>query len=575
MPSQFRSGSSPQSETPPVSKLSDVLPVESSKSNANFWLDSIRSAFSNQASQASESADAPPEPVEEAGFGSGLHHIIKSVDVWFNYQLSLLEKFAVAEGIRWAEAGIPRQDAPAIHELPIETTLKARAFEIYQEWIARVKRKVQDSIQAASSESGDKLVQLRHASAQFERTTVDITTTEDTVRDREEALRNQQRTFGSPALLGHKKYLAWMVLLGVVDWVANVPIFNELLPSEFGRREIWRQLAAAAQKNGGAFGGVRMLLDRMVFHLDVSIFALGVITFLIVMAHFCGEGLRNWRVFDPKGEPLLASSLESQRSQAVIPIVLGLIAVLLTISFLYFSRSQLVSATTTGIAQAKQEFEAAGKAVAEAKSEHGNLSKLPQLQQTLDEATTKLDDWRERDRFARDIEMMNIPIFLLNVVLSLTAITAAYCAAAPKLIEGKLEDPLIPELKAKLASLRMESVGQRQSLKALDTDIQNAISQAKYLARTRPLEDWEAKVQRLNAVVTLFRAENARARGADPESIIAFKQPSKMDLPKIPDEPFTVPVEIAAYEDEFRRSRKEFSWQKDGGPSTLSAGATA
>lgn len=84
-------------------------------------------------------------------------------------------------------------------------------------------------------------------------------------------------------------------------------------------------------------------------------------------------------------------------------------------------------------------------------------------------------------------------------------LTAAYCAAKPNVVEGKLVDPLIPELKSKLSSLRLEVVNQRQLLRTLDASVQTSISRAKYLAGTRPLAEWEAKAQRLNAVVTLFR----------------------------------------------------------------------
>ena len=41
--------------------------------------------------------------------------------------------------------------------------------------------------------------------------------------------------------------------------------------------------------------------------------------------------------------------------------------------------------------------------------------------------------------------MMNIPILILNIVLALTAVTASYCVAAPKIVEGKLIDPIVPE----------------------------------------------------------------------------------------------------------------------------------
>ena len=91
---------------------------------------------------------------DNQGPSSGLHDVVKKTDFWFNIQLSQLEKYAVDMAVAWANAGIPRQDAPLDGELPIETTLKARAQETFREWIARVKRKVQDAIQSASNDAG-------------------------------------------------------------------------------------------------------------------------------------------------------------------------------------------------------------------------------------------------------------------------------------------------------------------------------------------------------------------------------------------------------------------------------------
>src|SRR5439155_13422212 len=138
------------------------------------------------------------------------------------------------------------------------------------------------------------------------------------------------------------------------------------------------------------------------------------------------------------------------------------------------------------------------------------------------------------------------PILILNIVLALTAVTASYCVAAPKIVEGKLIDPIIPELKSRVATLRVDAINQRQSLRTLDAEIQTAISRSKYLAGTRPLAEWQAKAQRLNAVVTLFRAENARLRGVDPESIIAFRQRPSIEFPTVPDEGFQLPVELGS-----------------------------
>jgi hypothetical protein len=208
----------------------------------------------------------------------------------------------------------------------------------------------------------------------------------------------------------------------------------------------------------------------------------------------------------------------------------------------------------------------------DAKGPGGDLSKVPELQQRLNEVKSKRDDWRERDGFAKDIGMMNTPILLLNIVLALTAMTAAYCVTEPRVSEGRVVDPNIPELRSKLAPLRLDVANQRQSLRTLDASIQSAISRAKYLASTHPLAQWEAKTRRLNAVVPLFRSENARARGVDPENIKAFKQKATIVFPVVLDDTFQVPVELAALEDDFRSLRYEFQRHAAGEAVPIAAG---
>jgi hypothetical protein len=549
MPSQFRFlGSDPQAAPPRPDNFSAV-PSES--------LSDVGSpAVTPQTAEQHGGTITPiSEPPDERSTTSGLHDVVKSTDFWFNYELSLLEKYAVTSAAQWAQAGIPRQDAPVEGELPIETSLKARASEIFQGWIARIRRKVQDSIQAASSDAGSRIVQFRYAIAQLERTAVEIGATKEKLFDREEGLRNQQKTFASPALLNKWIYIAILFGVAIIDWIANVPIFNELLPQEPGSRLIWRKLVADTAQLG-AIGGIHRLYDRILFQPDVTVFALGVVVFLTVLAHFGGEALRRWIVFRPKDEPLLAPSLSAQRRQAIMPIAVSVIGILLAIGFLYFSRTQLVRATGNGRTAAEAVVRSFENDKANVRAGHGDLSQLPAIEQSLESASAALKDWEERERFAKDISMMNGPILMLNFVLALTALTASYCAAEPKVVEGRLIDPVIPELKSTLASLRMEMVNHRQLLRALDGEIQTSIALAKYLASTRPLSDAEAKAGRLSAVVPLFRAENARARGIDPESIVAFRQAANLALPVVPEEPFQVPVELTAWDEEFKSLRR-------------------
>jgi len=576
MPSQFRffESKAPRSQRPEITSE----PASTSAADGSSLLQTIRNGVAPRSAGTTDQQSDPALEAQEEGGGSGLHDVIKATDVWFNYQLSLLEKSAVTQAEEWAKAGIPRQDAPLEGELPVEANLKARAEEIFQEWIARIRRKVQDSIQAACAEAVEKVVQFRHTFTQLEKTTAEIKTAEDEIRDRQEALLNQQKSFGAEPISNHKRlYLILLLAISVIEWIANVPIFSELLPEEPGTRLIWKKLVADTQQMG-AIGGIYRVLEKIGLYPDVAIFAFGVIIFLMVLAHFGGEGWRAWVVFNPGEEPLLAPALQARRRQAVIPIFTALAGIVLAIAFLAGSRARLQTAAKQGYDQAQRDVQALEGELREFNSAGRQLSDVQRqldLEQQLEAARSRVKDWGERARYARDIGMMNIPILILNVVLALTAVTASYCVAAPKIVEGKLVDPVISELKSKAATLRLDIINQRQLLRTLDAQIQTGISRSKYLAGTRPLAEWRAKAQRLNAVVTLFRAENARFRGVDPESIIAFRQRSSIEFPTVPDEGFQLPVELGPLEEDFKSLRLEFQGSAFRAEQLVAAGGEA
>ena len=54
-----------------------------------------------------------------------------------------------------------------------------------------------------------------------------------------------------------------------------------------------------------------------------------------------------------------------------------------------------------------------------------------------------------------------------------------------------------------------------------------------HLLESHPLRDWQAKQDRLQSVIVLFRGENARVRGLDTPNIVAFAQPSRIVFPEV------------------------------------------
>ena len=57
-----------------------------------------------------------------------------------------------------------------------------------------------------------------------------------------------------------------------------------------------------------------------------------------------------------------------------------------------------------------------------------------------------------------------------------------------------------------------------------------------HLLESRPARDWQAKQDRLQSVIVQFRGDNARLRGLDTASILAFKQPGTILFPDVDDD---------------------------------------
>lgn len=49
--------------------------------------------------------------------------------------------------MQWAQAGLPRSDAPPAGELPPEQALRCRASELFTQWVQKTKTRVQDAIE--------------------------------------------------------------------------------------------------------------------------------------------------------------------------------------------------------------------------------------------------------------------------------------------------------------------------------------------------------------------------------------------------------------------------------------------
>src|SRR5690606_13791759 len=113
--------------------------------------------------------------------------------------------------------------------------------------------------------------------------------------------------------------------------------------------------------------------------------------------------------------------------------------------------------------------------------------------------------------------------------LALAAAIAGYLTTKDA-VRGTLVSPHAAFLRRHLHDLRAEAVRRRDTLAALDVEIERALAHAEYLLATHPLRGWEGEAERLRAVVPRFRSENALRRGVDTASIAAFAKTPALDL---------------------------------------------
>ncbi len=501
------------------------------------------------------------EPTEDRAPGSGLQGILRSTDYWFNYESSLLERDAKESASNHAEAGLPRQDVPVTDELEVEKVLRTKASQLFDQWAERVRRKLHDAIQDACTSVSRDLGDLRHTAECLEHDA-------NNLKEQEVALLRIQAENATPrppleygSMLRRWFYWGLAVLLVLVDWVANVPVFRELLPQEPGSALAWDNFVSGSE-HWGVGAGIARLVDRILFSPDVSLLALGVILFLMFLGHVSGTSLRRLVAFRPKDEPSADFKLGSHSRQAMVPLIASIIGIVLVLGFLFTSRYKLEPVTGKRKAAASQMVDELKATVAEDGAKiAGNFDaaaqeKLKQDRQKLTDAQIELDGRTSSADYASGISDMNWPIFLLNATLVITAATGAYLESKSTILPNHIGDPRISSAQESIHVLRQRALEGRARIRDLDSNIKANLSRARYLGNSNPFVDWEAKGERLEGLISLFRSENACLRGLDTNNIRAFDQRKPLDLvPPCQGESFRVPEQMAELEREYSEVR--------------------
>lgn len=322
-------------------------------------------------------------------------------------------------------------------------------------------------------------------------------------------------------------YLSAIGFLGLVEFFANAPVFQSLLPRD---PLTDRQIHLILETSQGWTAGAERVLATLLLRPDAALLAAGVVTFLCVLAHFFGHSLREF-----VGRRGYAAGREAAGGKEVaidnlIPMILTGVGLMLVLGVLFEAR---VTLGRVGQERYRQDMSAVQELRREAgfRRTDGKLLEANGLTNRADDMEAAATDLRE---YAASMSRMSFPILLLNLTLVLCAITAAYFHRRGQLATPFDDDPLEDERRALIEGCEKAAVVASDRLAEL----------TRWVRRLERLmnRDYErverSLAQELEAVLLLYRSERARAGAGrpagEPPGPDAFRPPSGGDAALLP-----------------------------------------
>ncbi len=346
------------------------------------------------------------------------------------------------------------------------------------------------------------------------------------------------------ARLGAIPFWVFCTILVLADFVANVPVFNELLPSSPAAAQALQNIETNAAANPGTYGWTTFWA-KLGMHLDASILAFSVVLFLVVLGHFFGASLRTIVALH-RARPVVDDELLlKHRHQPTVVAWLSFAGILTIVTVLFLARAGIESASRERLTRMEASVTAKQQQLAEAQ-QRNDATQVQQFEverQTLEGLVPVL---RARHEYAVSIAAINWPIAALNLVLALCAALLAYQHQSENLELDASHSAQAPSARERYGVLRTAAEDERGEICVLSTHMATRIKRLTHLSETRPLLRADGKADRLRRVVPMFRAENARARGLDTRSILAFHTPVPDVLPAVDDSACPLPDVYAA-----------------------------
>ncbi len=345
-------------------------------------------------------------------------------------------------------------------------------------------------------------------------------------------------------------------ILTIAEFTANFPVFRLLLPMNSTLVTLASTLGEAAEAHTWLAGPL-VLLQDILLHFEAFLVALIAVVILVLLGKTTGSSARSIVAFSASESPMAATTIKAHRRQHTTVFVAGVLGIISVLSFMYFSRAQIaetaqsrVRSDSVSLAQARSEQLAAGN----------DLSKAPAATQRVKDATRTLQQHLDDAAYAQTVQRINNAIVWLNIGLVLAAMTLGFVYKKEDLTDRQGEHPSLKPLRKKLQSLEREAHDHARAARRAISNAATETGRINHLLESHPLREWQGKQDRLQSVILQFRGENARVRGLDPASIIAFAQPSRIVFPEVNEvEELRRPTEFNQLLQELSQAESEFA----------------
>lgn len=455
-----------------------------------------------------------------------------AIEASVGLSIGRLRSAALEMARRDAEAGLPALDAEGRSES--EQELRDRSMSLFRDWTARQRDRLNGLVSEIEGRITETTGEVALNIDRFDRVTTELfrlkkrqevnrslvesTLDRQAVVEGEAEVQNTDDEKPESRAFKTHWYALAIGFLGLVEFLANAPVFGALLPRDPLTEQ---QIRFVAETSEGWAAGFERVVSQFVLRPDAALLAAGVVTFLCVLAHFFGHSLR--RLLMHKSASQSGETIRNRSaSEYVVPMVLSGLGLALVLGVLFEARVTLGEVAIDRFAQDSSKIEELRRTASWLRVD-GNLVAANEQANRADDLEAVAKEQRE---YAASMSGLSFPIFLLNTTLVLVAISAAYFHMQDSRRDRFNELPWERQRRelVDLGDATQQRIAEGQGR------LVRLIGELKSLLTEAPLKEAPALSHQLEATIVAYRAENGRLRGLDPREIPAFSEPVRLEL---------------------------------------------